>query len=190
MKTMVQALALAGALGAGSLALSGAATPAQAQPGPVCSVWLVESGRFMNVPYGSFMPDRAFVPGSTSPMHNINTVDLPDNIGVIKCSGELILYDSGWKQTEYHKMTGFAHFTPLPEMLKSLGFDAGRREEDHHRPRPLGSRRAAVGFPECHAVCATRGIARRRVGAELPEPAYQRREQYPWRLLPLTGLRL
>ena len=123
MKTIVQALALAGALGTGSLALSGAATPAQAQPGPVCSVWLVESGRFMNVPYGSFMPDRAFIPGSTSPNHNINTIDLPDNIGVIKCSGELILYDSGWKQTEYHKMTGFAHFTPLPDMLKSLGFD-------------------------------------------------------------------
>jgi glyoxylase-like metal-dependent hydrolase (beta-lactamase superfamily II) len=124
MKTMVQAVALAGALGAGSLALSGAATPAQAQTGPVCSVWLVESGRFMGVPFGSFMPDRAYVPGSDSPMHNINTTDLPDNIGVIKCGGELILYDSGWKQTEYHKMTHFEHFTPLPDMLKSLGFDA------------------------------------------------------------------
>ena len=73
MKTMVQALALAGALGAGGLALSAAAAPAQAQPAPVCSVWLAEGGRFMGVPMGSFMPDRAFVPGSTSPMHNINT---------------------------------------------------------------------------------------------------------------------
>ena len=32
------------------------------------SVWLVENSRFMGVPYGAFMPDRAFVPGSTSSM--------------------------------------------------------------------------------------------------------------------------
>ena len=121
MKAMVQALALLGALGAGS---SGVATPAHAQDKPVCSVWLVEGGRFMDVPMGAFMPDRAFVPGSTNPNHNINTVDLPVNIGVIKCGGELILADSGWKQTEYHKMTHFEHFTPLPEQLKLLGFDA------------------------------------------------------------------
>jgi glyoxylase-like metal-dependent hydrolase (beta-lactamase superfamily II) len=124
MKSLVQAMALVGALGAGGLALSGAAAPAQAQDKPLCSVWLVESSRFMGVPFGSFMPDRAFVPGSESPLHNINTIDLPDNIGVIKCGGELILYDSGWKQTEYHKMTGTQHFTPLPEELKLLGFDA------------------------------------------------------------------
>ena len=92
MKTLVQAMALVGALGAGGLALSGAAAPAQAQDKPVCSVWLVESGRFMGVPMGAFMPDRAFIPGSESPMHNINTVDLPVNVGVIKCGGELILY--------------------------------------------------------------------------------------------------
>ena len=42
------------------------ATAARAQQ-PVCSVWLIESSRFMNVPFGSFMPDRAFVPGSTKP---------------------------------------------------------------------------------------------------------------------------
>ena len=47
-----------------------------------CSVWLVESSRFMNVPFGAFMPDRAYVPGSNSPMNNINTVDLPVNVGV------------------------------------------------------------------------------------------------------------
>jgi glyoxylase-like metal-dependent hydrolase (beta-lactamase superfamily II) len=124
MKTLVQSLALVGAMGAGTLALVGAATPAQAQEKPVCSVWLVESSRFMGVPFGSFMPDRAFIPGSENPMHNINTVDLPVNVGVIKCGGELILADSGWKQTEYHKMTGTQHFTPLPEELKLLGFDA------------------------------------------------------------------
>ena len=37
----------------------------------------------MKVPMGSFMPDRAFVPGSTDAKHNINTVDLPVNVGVI-----------------------------------------------------------------------------------------------------------
>ena len=43
----------------------------------------------MGVPMGAFMPDRAFVPGSDSPMHNINTVDLPVNIGIIKCGNEI-----------------------------------------------------------------------------------------------------
>ena len=47
-------------------------TAAQAQQ-PVCSAWLIESSRFMNVPFGSFMPDRAFVPGSTKPESNIPT---------------------------------------------------------------------------------------------------------------------
>ena len=39
-----------------------------------CSVWLVESSRFMGVPFGAFMPDRAFVPGSTNPNYSISTV--------------------------------------------------------------------------------------------------------------------
>ena len=89
-----------------------------------CSVWLVESSRFMNVPYGAFMPDRVFVPGSTSPMNNVASVDLPVNIGVIKCGRELILYDTGWKQQDYLKMTGSDHWAPLPEQLKVLGFSA------------------------------------------------------------------
>ena len=71
-----------------------------------CSVWLIESSRFMNVPFGSFMPDRTFVPGSDKPNSNIPSVDLPVNIGVIKCGTELILYDTGWKQQDYLKMTG------------------------------------------------------------------------------------
>jgi len=89
----------------------------------LCSVWAVEVSRFMGVPYGSFMPDRAFVPGSDKPMHNINTVDLPVNVGVIKCGDEVILADSGWKQTEYHKETGTQHFTPIADELKDLGID-------------------------------------------------------------------
>lgn len=103
--------------------LAGLATTAKAQDQPVCSVWLMEASRFMNVPFGSFMPDRTFIPGSDNPKHNINTVDLPVNVGVIKCGNELILADSGWKQTEYHKMTGTEHFTPIGEELKILGFD-------------------------------------------------------------------
>src|SRR5580693_6221683 len=92
---------------------------AQAQQ-PICSAWLIESSRFMNVPFGSFMPDRAFVPGSTKPESNIPTVDLPVNIGVIKCGTELIVYDTGWKQQEYLKMTGSDHWAPLREELKAI----------------------------------------------------------------------
>lgn len=101
-----------------------APTPAPAQ-GEVYSVWLVESSRFMKVPFGAFMPDRAFVPDSTSPMNNINTVDLPVNVGVIKGGKEVILFDSGWKQQDYHKMTGTEHWAPLPDQLKLLGINAG-----------------------------------------------------------------
>jgi glyoxylase-like metal-dependent hydrolase (beta-lactamase superfamily II) len=103
-----------------SYALFGA-TKALAQE---CSVWLVESSRFMNVPFGAFVPDRAYVPGSADPSHNISTVDLPVNVGVIKCGKELILFDSGWKQQDYLKMTGSEHWAPLPAQLKMLGFDA------------------------------------------------------------------
>ncbi len=116
-KQLVKAIAAAGLLAATGLS----AGVAQAQN---CSVWLVESSRFMGVPFGAFMPDRAFVPGSTSKNNNINTVDLPVNVGVIKCGKDLILYDSGWKQQEYLKMTGSAHWAPLPEQLKMLGFSA------------------------------------------------------------------
>ena len=101
--------------------LGGAVAQAQA---PVCSVWLIESSRFMKVPFGAFMPDRAFVPGSTNPSNNIPTVDLPVNIGVIKCGNELILYDTGWKQQDYLKMTGSEHWAPIGEQLKVLGFNA------------------------------------------------------------------
>ena len=117
MKKLVGALATAAVAGLGLLSSAGA----YAQN---CSVWLVESSRFMGVPFGAFMPDRAFVPGSTSPNNNINTVDLPVNVGVIKCGKELILYDSGWKQQDYFKMTGTQHWAPLPDQLKMLGFAA------------------------------------------------------------------
>ena len=43
----------------------------EAGKAPLYSAWLVESSRFVDVPPGSFMPDRAFIPGSTDPRHNI-----------------------------------------------------------------------------------------------------------------------
>src|SRR5205814_1811633 len=70
------------------------------------------------------MPDRTFVPGSTKPESNIPSVDLPVNVGVIKCGSELILYDTGWKQQDYLKMTGSDHWAPLADQLKALGFNA------------------------------------------------------------------
>ncbi len=92
------------------------------------SVWVVEVSRFMNVPYGAFMPDRAFVPGSTSKFNNINTVDLPVNVGVIKGTvngkAEVVLADNGWKQEDYLKMTGSDHYAPLKDTLKLLGISA------------------------------------------------------------------
>ena len=78
----------------------------------------------MNVPFGAFMPDRAFVPGSTNPNNSINTVNLPVNVGVIKCGEELILYDSGWKQQDYLTMTGSDHWAALPDQLELLDFSA------------------------------------------------------------------
>jgi glyoxylase-like metal-dependent hydrolase (beta-lactamase superfamily II) len=97
---------------------------AVARADTVCSVWVMESGRITNVPFGSFMPDRDFIPGSTNPQHNIAAVDLPVNIGVIKCDNELILFDSGWKQQEYLKMLNVTHWAPIADQLKVLGFNA------------------------------------------------------------------
>ena len=116
-KTMTHAV-----IGVG-LALSAAlaAPVAQAQN---CSVWLVENSRFMNVPFGMFHPDRSFVQGSTNPKNNVNTVDLPVNVGVIKCGNDLILYDNGWNAEDYLKMTGSAHWSPLSKQIAQLGFDA------------------------------------------------------------------
>ena len=108
---------------AASLAASALAAPV-AKAADVCSVWLVENSRFMGVPFGAFMPDRAFVPGSTKASNNINTVDLPVNVGVIKCGNELMLYDAGWNQIEYHKATGTDHWSPLSKQIAQLGFDA------------------------------------------------------------------
>jgi glyoxylase-like metal-dependent hydrolase (beta-lactamase superfamily II) len=74
----------------------------RAETAPLYSAWIVESSRFLNVPAGAFMPDRAFVPGSTNPRNNKVFFDLPVNVGIIKGPDGLItLYDSGWKQLAY-----------------------------------------------------------------------------------------
>ena len=87
-------------------------------------------------------------------------------------------------------MTGIQHFTPLPDELKLLGFDAadvkkiviGHAHWDH-----AGQ---LLDFPNATLYVQREELRGDRVGTELPEPAHQRREQYPWRLLPLAGLRL
>jgi glyoxylase-like metal-dependent hydrolase (beta-lactamase superfamily II) len=110
------------------LALSFAAVAtlgaAPVQAADVCSVWLVENSRFMGVPFGMFHPDRSFVQGSDKARNNVNTVDLPVNVGVIKCGNELILYDNGWNATDYHKMTGTDHWSPLSKQIEQIGFKA------------------------------------------------------------------
>lgn len=116
--SMRKALVAVGLAAVASLA----APVAQAQV--VCSAWLVENSRFMGVPFGMFHPDRSFVQGSTNPRNNVNTVDLPVNVGVLKCGNELMLYDNGWNATDYHKMTGTGHWSPLSQQIAQLGFDA------------------------------------------------------------------
>ncbi|HTT39841.1 MAG TPA: hypothetical protein VMH32_19515, partial [Burkholderiales bacterium] len=74
MRTAIRALATMGLVACAALGT----VSAQAQN---CSVWLVESSRFMNVPFGAFVPDRTYVPGSTNPMSNINLIDIPVNVG-------------------------------------------------------------------------------------------------------------
>jgi glyoxylase-like metal-dependent hydrolase (beta-lactamase superfamily II) len=64
----------------------------RAERGPLYSAWIVESSRFLNVPFRAFMPDRGDRP----------FVDLPVNVGIIKGpDGNITLYDSGWKQLAY-----------------------------------------------------------------------------------------
>ena len=148
-----QLASIAAATGAIAV-LSGTVAQAQA---PVCSVWLIESSRFMKVPFGAFMPDRAFVPGSTNPNNNIPTVDLPVNVGVIKCGTDLILYDTGWKQQDYLKMTGSDHWAPIGDQLAKSRFQSSRRHQGSHRTWPLGSCRPIVGSSQRGPLCAEGG---------------------------------
>src|SRR5215472_9374697 len=90
---------------------------------PLYSAWLVESSRFVDVPPGSFMPDRAFIPGSTDPRHNIPFFDFPANVGIIKGKdGKITLYDSGWKQLAYiFDWNTSCCWWDLPNEMKNIG---------------------------------------------------------------------
>lgn len=93
---------------------------------PLYSAWLVESSRFVNVPFGSFMPDRDFI-SPTTPKHDIQFIDFPANVGIIKGSnGEITLYDTGWKQLEYiFDWNTSCCWWDLPEQMRNIGLDPG-----------------------------------------------------------------
>jgi glyoxylase-like metal-dependent hydrolase (beta-lactamase superfamily II) len=92
---------------------------------PQYSAWLVESSRFVNVPFGSFMPDRDFIIGSTDPRHNINTIDFPVNVGIIKGpDNNITLYDSGWKQLAYiFDWNTSCCWWDLPDQMTAIGLN-------------------------------------------------------------------
>ena len=164
------------------------ATAAQAQ---TCSAWLIESSRFMKVPFGVVHAGpclRAWQQQSDE--QHSSTVDLPVNIGVIKCGNDLILYDTGWKQQEYLKMTGSDHWAPIGEQLKVLGFNAadvtkvviGHAHWDH--AGQLSDLPNAVLYVQREEL---RGD---RVGAELSRNAHQGDQFRSGRLQPHASLRL
>jgi glyoxylase-like metal-dependent hydrolase (beta-lactamase superfamily II) len=97
----------------------------KAENAPLYSAWIVESSRFVNVPSGSFMPDRAFIPGSTDPKHDIVFFDFPVNVGIIKGpDGEITLYDSGWKQLEYiFDWNTSCCWWDLPNQMRNIGLN-------------------------------------------------------------------
>src|SRR5438445_2414664 len=90
----------------------------RAERAPLYSAWIVESSRFMNVPFGSFQPDKA----------GLNTtVNLPVNVGIIEGpDGTLTLYDSGWKQLAYiYDWNTSCCWWDLPNQMKNIGLDPG-----------------------------------------------------------------
>jgi glyoxylase-like metal-dependent hydrolase (beta-lactamase superfamily II) len=99
----------------------------RAERAPLYSAWLVESSRFVNQAFGGFMPDRAFIPGSTDPRHNIPLIDFPVNVGIIKgTDGKITLYDSGWKQLAYiFDWNPSCCWWDLPDQMRSIGLDPG-----------------------------------------------------------------
>jgi glyoxylase-like metal-dependent hydrolase (beta-lactamase superfamily II) len=82
------------------------------------SAWIVESSRFMDVPFRSFMPDRGDVP----------IVDLPVNAGIIKAAnGDITLYDTGWKQLAYiYDWNNSCCWHPIRMQMTKIGLDPDR----------------------------------------------------------------
>ncbi len=86
---------------------------------PEYSAWLVESTRFVDVPWGSFQPDKA----STNQL-----IDFPANYGVIEGpSGNITLYDSGWKQLPYiYDWNNSCCGSPALQQLPAMGLDPNK----------------------------------------------------------------
>jgi glyoxylase-like metal-dependent hydrolase (beta-lactamase superfamily II) len=97
-----------------------------AQNEPVYSAWLVESSRFVDQSFGSFMPDRDFT-NSNTPNHDIQFIDFPANVGIIKGrDGQITLYDSGWKQLAYiYDWNASCCWWDLPNQMRNIGLDPG-----------------------------------------------------------------
>ena len=96
----------------------------KAENAPLYSAWIVESSRFVGVPFGSFMPDRDFISPST-PRHDIQFIDFPANVGIIKGKdGKITLYDSGWKQLAYiFDWNTSCCWWDLPDQMKNIGLN-------------------------------------------------------------------
>ncbi len=79
------------------------------------SAWIIESSRFMGVPSGAFMPDRATQP----------PVDLPVNVGILKAAnGKITLYDSGWQQQDYiYRFNNGCCFAPIRDQMLAIGLN-------------------------------------------------------------------
>src|SRR5713101_5016028 len=94
---------------------------------PLYSAWLVESSRFVNVPFGAFMPDRDFISTST-PRHDLQFINFPVNVGIIKePDGNITLYDSGWKQLAYiFDWNTSCCWADLRAQLTAIGLDPDR----------------------------------------------------------------
>ena len=82
------------------------------------SAWIVESSRFMDVPFRAFMPDRGDKP----------TVNLPVNVGIIKAkNGDITLYDSGWKQLAYiYDWNSSCCWYPIRAQMMAIGLNPDR----------------------------------------------------------------
>ena len=88
----------------------------------VYSAWIVESCTFKDVPAGGFMPDRAYVPGSTNPNNNQVFFQLPVNVGIIKGGNDVIMADTGWKQQQYIQLNNCVNWAPIREQMALIGF--------------------------------------------------------------------
>lgn len=86
-----------------------------AASGTQYSAWLLESSRFIGVPFGSFMPDRAKEP----------PIDFPVNYGAIKGKdGKITLYDSGWQQQAYiYRWNAGCCNAPARDQLLAIGLN-------------------------------------------------------------------